>query len=599
MPGRAGIYWRHGRHVLQDKGPIALARLIWRKLQRLLGHYHPGYFDFGYESWRRRHAGDEIAGELTDRPLVSVLLPVYNTAADHLNAAIDSVAAQTYENWQLCIVNDASTAAHVQGLLEHAADGDARIRLRHLAENRGIAGASAAALGLAEGEWVALLDHDDCLAPSALKEMLLVAAGQPDADLLYSDEDKLDGTRHCAPFFKPDWSPELLACQNYLGHLLLVRRKLVEEAGGFHPGYDGAQDYDLVLRATRLARKVVHVPRILYHWRQIPGSTSLLFGEKDYAWESGRRALDSALVRDFPGARAEKGSVPGTYRPIRPVHGNPVVSVIIPFRDRADLLDRCLGALLDHGGWPDLEIIGVDNQSIDSATRECKTKWADLDSRVRFIAYDEAFNFAAICNHGVGSASGDYLLFLNNDVEISIDGSVHELLQYASQPAIGAVGGRLTYPDGSIQHAGIVVGIGGSAGHAFKGFPGDLPGYFARLQVASNVSAVTAAMLMVDRRKFDEVGGFDADRFAIALNDVDFCLELMRAGYRNVISPWAGGVHHESASRGSDLDRAGRRRLSSETRRFREKWQAFLGAGDPCYHPALSLESEDYRIALS
>ena len=337
---------------------------------------------------------------------------------------------------------------------------------------------------------------------------------------------------------------------------------------------------------------------MLYHWRQIAGSTSLLFTEKDYAWEAGRKALEEALGRDLAESRAEKGQLPGTYRPVYPVIGEPLVSVVIPFRDRPDLLDQCLRALLDLGGWQRLEVIGVDNQSHDQATRECMAKWMETDRRIRFVGYDAPFNFAAICNYGAESARGDYLLFLNNDVVINQDGSVRELLQYACQPGIGAVGGRLTYPDGRIQHAGIVVGIEGSAGHAFKGFSAQLPGYFGRLHVASNVSAVTAAMLMLDRGRFEAAGGFDAESFAIALNDVDLCLELLRLGYRNVITPWASGVHHESASRGSDLDAANRQRLTSETRRFRSKWREFLASGDPFYHPALTLESEDYRIAL-
>jgi GT2 family glycosyltransferase len=294
-----------------------------------------------------------------------------------------------------------------------------------------------------------------------------------------------------------------------------------------------------------------------------------------------------------------RGILPGTYRPNYPVHGEPLISVIVPFRDRAELLDSCLKALFDHAGWQHLEVIGIDNQSREATTRERLAAWSEMDSRVRFISHDEAFNFAAICNRGARCARGEYLLFLNNDVEIHGDGTVRELLQYARLPGIGAVGGRLTYPDGTIQHAGIVVGIGGSAGHAFKGFPQDLPGYFGRLQVASNVSAVTAAMMMVERKKFLGAGGFDAEHFAVALNDVDFCLRLMQRGLRNVVTPWASGVHHESASRGSDASAEKRGRLAQESDHFREKWRAFLEAGDPLYHPALTLDSEDYRIGLS
>ncbi len=599
MPGRTGIFWRHALDVLKRQGPGALARQVLGKLRRLAGRYSPGEYDFGYDRWRALHGAETGPGEVAGEPLVSILLPVYDTDETLLRDAVESIRAQTWGHWELCIVDDASPSSRIRPLLTELQASDPRIRVRHLPDNVGIGAASAAALEMAGGEWIALLDHDDRLAPQALREMLLTASAHPDADLLYSDEDKLAGAKYHSPFFKPDWSPELLDCQNYLGHLLLIRRSLVDAAGGFRPGFDGAQDYDLVLRATRLAREVRHVPRVLYHWRQLPGSTALLFGEKDYAWEAGRRALEGCLKDACPGARAEKGVLPGTYRPVYPVSGEPLVSVILPFRDKPELLDRCLTALFANGGWENLEVVGVNNQSANPATRERMDLWRNRDARIRFVDHDEPFNFAAVCNHGAAEARGDYLLFLNNDVEIQAKGSVEALLRYAARPEIGAVGGRLGYPDGTIQHAGIVVGIGGSAGHPFKGFPADVPGYFCRLQVASNVSAVTAAMLMVARDKFNDAGGFDADRFAIALNDVDFCLTLGNAGYRNVVIPWATGVHFESATRGSDLDAENRQRLAAETTRFREKWATFLEAGDPFYHPALTLESEDYRIAQS
>lgn len=589
------MYWRHGLKTLRAHGPAALARLILGKLRRATGGYQPGRYDFGYRQWLAAHPETPGTGDPEPGTLVSVLMPVYNVDRDFLVEAAGSVIGQTWPHWQLCIVNDASTADHIRPCLDDLAAQDARIEVVHLDSNRGIAGASQRALEMARGEWIALLDHDDVLAPHALREMLLVARSA-DADFVYSDEDKLEEGQRTEPFFKPDWSPELLRCQNYLAHLLLIRRELVLACGGFRPGFDGAQDYDLVLRTAFNARRVAHVPMVLYHWRKIAGSTSREFSDKDYAWEAGRKALQAALDLSHPGATAELGDLPGTYRPGYPVTGNPRVSIILPFRDRADLLDRCLETLFGHAGWRNLEVVGVNNGSAEAETLATMARWQAQHPSVRFIDYPGAFNYSAICNAGVAASGGDYIVLLNNDIEIRSHHWIPRLLAYAQQGGIGAVGGMLSYPDGRLQHAGIVIGIGGSAGHAFRFFPAGHPGYYGRLRLTSNVSAVTGALLMVAKDRYLEVGGLDETDFAVAMNDVDFCLRLREAGYRNVVTADVSAVHHESVSRGADNGGANQDRFSAEVAALGRRWPGYFEQGDPCYNPNLTLASEDYRL---
>ena len=596
------IYWRHAKTVLRKQGAVALIKLIKRRLFRLSGNYTQGYYDFGYQTWRHQHI---TQGRHTPpgkaMPTVSIVVPVYNVGEKWLKATLRSVVDQTYPHWQLCLVNDNATLAHIRPMLDRCANNDSRILVHHNTKNLGIAESSNIGLKMATGEFIALLDHDDVLSPDALSVFNHWLDRFPDAGLFYSDEDKVNTLgQFSQPFFKPDFSPELLYSQNYIGHLVIIATSLIRDIGGFRPGFDGAQDYDLLLRATHAASQVVHIPQVLYHWRQIPGSTAMHFGEKDYAWDAGKRALED-FYRERNGhsgvqAIIHKGDVPGTYVNQLPVDSASAVSILIPFRDQPALLHQCLQSILANNDWNNLEILGIDNQSVDPEIPRLKAQWRETDPRIRFIDYDQDFNFSAICNAGVEQTKGDYLVLLNNDVEITATRWIETLLQYASQAEIGAVGGLLRYPDQSIQHAGIVLGIGGSAGHPFKTFASDQIGYFGRLKVTSNVSAVTGALMMVKKSRYLEVSGFDEDNFAIAFNDVDFCLKLQELNYRNVITPSCHGIHHESASRGYERTPTQRRRFETEERRFVKKWRNVITQGDPFYNPNLTVDSEDYTL---
>jgi GT2 family glycosyltransferase len=597
MPRSFAVYWRQALSVARSRGFHTLIRLIARRMRRLTGRYHPGFYDFEYAKWRNNRPVLSNPEDGVFGPHFSIIVPVYDVEKKWLTATIDSVRAQHYQDWQLCLINDGSTKTHIKLTLDHYAASDTRIITHHHRENLGIAQSSNTGLSIADGEYIILLDHDDLLEPDALSVLALTIANHADADLIYSDEDKIDSEDIFShPFFKPGYSPALLLSQNYFGHLVACSRELLQDIGGFRTGFDGAQDYDLVLRGSRAAKRIVHIPQVLYHWRQIVGSTAFFYGEKDYAWSAGQRALQDHLNNYYPGSKAEKGHLPGTYRVDYKIDDRPAVSVIIPFRDQPELLDRCLSALFTQTDWRPLEVIGIDNQSGQQGVDQVKQKWSASQPGLRFIDYPHAFNFSSICNFGVETASGDYIVLLNNDVEIISPDWVESMLGLAQDSNAGAIGAILRYPDRSIQHAGIVTGIGGYAGHPFKGFEHNQIGYFGRLEVDSNVSAVTAALLMVSRQKYLKVGGLDEDNFGIALNDVDFCLKLMQSGYQNVVTAKCQAIHHESASRGYDNDPSRRARHNKEIEYFQQKWASVLEQGDPYYNPNLSLESEDYTL---
>ncbi len=597
MSRSIGVYWRHGKTVLREQGIRALLGLIFRRWQRITGRYHPGFYDFKYLHWRKRLPASHTETHLPVQPRFSIVVPIYNVDKRWLDATIDSVCSQSYEHWQLCLINDGSTQRHIKSTLDRHAESDSRIIVRHHSTNKGIAASSSLGLSISDGEYIIFLDHDDLLASDALWYLVSTINDHPDADLIYSDEDKVDAQgNYSQPFFKPDFSPELLLSQNYFGHLVAYRHNLIQTIDGFRNGYDGAQDYDLVLRATNAAKHIVHIPKVLYHWRQIPGSTAMVYGEKDYAWTAGQEALQNHLNDSHAGAEAKKGSLPGTYRIDYPLVNSPSVSVVVPFRDKPELLDRCLTALYEQTDWRSLEVIAIDNRSQEPAIDRIKQHWTSKGVGARFAEYEQAFNFSAICNFGVNMARGDYVVLLNNDVEIVSARWIESLLGLAQQEKVGAVGAILRYPDNRVQHAGIVTGIGGHAGHPFKGFDENQIGYFGRLEIDSNVSAVTGALMMVSKQKYLAVGGLDQDRFSVALNDVDFCLKLMKAGYRNVVTAKCQAIHHESASRGSDIDPSRRARYLEEVETFKQVWATELEQGDPYYNPNLTLDSEDYTL---
>ncbi|HTK73628.1 MAG TPA: glycosyltransferase [Gemmataceae bacterium] len=528
------------------------------------------------------------------RPTISIVVPVYNTPTRFLDEMIRSVQSQTYSGWELCIADGHSTAEGIRPMLEQYAASDPRIRVTFLTENRGIAGNTNAALELATGEFVALLDHDDTLAPFALHKVVRTINERPDADVIYSDEDKLDEVgRRVDPCFKPDWSPDTLRGHNYVCHLFVLRRELMTRLGGVRPGFDGAQDYDLVLRASEHAKAIVHIPQVLYHWRMHPQSTAANTDSKRYIIDAGRRALAEHLDRMRTPASVVEGALPGTYRVIYHLPKQPLVSILIPNRDSVQMLGRCLDSIASSS-YANYEVIVLENFSEQPETL-AYYRQIGRRSNVRIVPWTKPFNYAAINNFGAAHARGEVLLFLNNDVEAINPDWLETLVKHALRPEVGAVGAKLLYADGTIQHAGIVVGMGGIAGHVHRQFPRDADGYMQRLRLTHNCAAVTGACLMTRRAVFEQVGGFD-EAFVLAFNDVDLCLQIQSAGYRVLWTPEAELYHLESKTRGYEDTTEKLARFSREYRLFVAKWERHLRGGDPYYNPNFRLDRADYAL---
>lgn len=545
----------------------------------------------------RRRRIEEALAAMKARPLMSIVIPVYNVEPAFLNAAVNSVRGQIYPDWELCVVDDASTRADTVKALDEL--DDERIRMARLGENLDIAGATDHGISMTRGDYVLFLDHDDQLAADALAEVALEIE-RSGADFIYTDEDYIDaGGRRGNPHFKPDFSPDLLLSHNYITHLVAVKRDLLERIGGLRSDFDGAQDYDFVLRATEQAQRIGHIPRVLYHWRMSETSTSVNAGSKPRALERGRLALNEALTRrGREGVAVVDPVAPHFYRVRYTLRTRPRISILIPFRDQPDLLHCAVGDILELSTYDNYEILGIDNGSDQEATRDAIRDLAAMDDRVRFIDYDRPFSFSAVMNHGAAASAGEHLVFLNNDVRVITAEWLEAMLEHSQRDDVGAVGGKLYYPDGRVQHAGIIVGIGGYAGHAHKGFAGDHQGYFNRLRVIQNVSAVTGAFMMIGRVKFDAVGGFDEDNFAVACNDVDLCLRLRAHGLWNIFTPYAEGFHIESASRGYEDSPEKRQRFAGESARFAERHHDILERGDPFYNPNLTVEAEDFSVRV-
>lgn len=580
---------------------------------QLLGQTHALPVRGTYEHWVRAFDTPDPAtldalrvraAALRDAPLISVLMPVFNPAERWLDRAIASVRAQVYPHWELCIADDASTFPHVRAVLERHAREEPRIKLCFRSENGHISAASNSALALATGAYCALLDHDDELAPHALACVAETLQAHPDTELVYSDEDKIDETGlRFDPYFKPDWNPELILGQNFVCHLAVLRTARLRSLGGFRLGYEGSQDWDLILRAsTGLDRRSIHhIPRVLYHWRAIPGSTALQLGEKaDYPVQAARQALIDHLART--GVAAELLPVTGGHWRIKRTLAapHPKVSIMIPTRNGELLVRRCIDSLRTKSTYPNYEILLIDNRSDDPAAL---AYFAALQEQgVRVIHHDVPFNFSAINNHAAAAASGEILAFLNNDLELISSDWLEELVSHAVRPEVGCVGALLYYPDNTVQHAGAILGIAGPAGkdgvagHAFKTFPRGAEGQRNRLRLVQNYSAVTAACLVIRKAIFQEVGGFNERDLAVAFNDIDFCLRVRAAGYRNLWTPFAEFYHHESASRGFEDTPEKIARFNQEVTYMRRTWGPLLDA-DPAYNPNLTFETEDFGLA--
>lgn len=533
-------------------------------------------------------------------PTFSIVLPVYNTSEHWLVKAIESVVAQVYPNWELCIADDASPAPHVRRILDRYARSDARIKVVHREVNGHISANSNSAAELATGEWLALLDHDDELHPMALLEFASAIAAHPDWRVVFSDEDKIDGEgRRYDPYMKSDWNYDLFLSHNCVSHLGAYRTDLFCEVGGFRLGMEGSQDWDLALRAVERIRpdQIGHVPKVLYHWRAIKGSTALAPQEKDYAHDAGLRAINEHLDRLGQGAWVE--GIPGlrgNYRVRYPVPDPaPLVSIIVPTRDRVGLLRACIDSVLALTTYSRFEILVVDNQSSDPETLAYFDQLRST-GRARVIQHDEPFNYARINNAAVRAARGDVLCFLNNDITVVSPGWLEEMVGHACRKGVGAVGAMLYYPNDTIQHAGVAVGVHGVAAHVYSGHGRGYPGHMGRARLTQTLSAVTAACMVVHKERFEAVDGFDPT-LGVAFNDVDLCLRLDEQGWRNVWTPFAELYHHESASRGLEDSPEKMVRFRGEIDHMVRRWGERLRS-DPYYSPSFTLDEEPCQLAF-
>ena len=515
------------------------------------------------------------------RPRFSVLVPVYKPPMWALERCVASVLEQSEGSWELCLCDDASGDPALTDALEAFADLDPRIRVTSSPVNGGISAATNGALALAGGDFVVFLDNDDELAPHALAVMSEAIDADPQADVLFSDEDKTNELGELfEPAFKPDYAPDTLLSSAYMCHLLVIRRSLVEEVGGLRSAFDGSQDYDLMLRTTERARSVVHVPDVLYHWRMIAGSAAGDTSAKPWAYEAGHRALQDAMDRRGEDALVDANTVvPGLYHVRRRVTGDPLVSLIVPFKDEPALLTQCVQSVCESPGYDRFEIVLVDNGSV---LPETKTLLDRLSEHPRVLLLEEPgpFNWSAINNDAAAASNGDLLLFMNNDVEATSRGWLLPMVEHAQRADVGAVGARLLYPNRTIQHAGVVVGMSDAAAHVLQDLPEDYPGYLTWAFMTRNCSAVTGACLMTSRALFEQLGGFAAD-LPVAFNDIDYCLRLRAEGRLVVYTPLAELVHHESRTRGHTDD-------AVELPRFLSRWAGTIAAGDPYHNPNLS-----------
>lgn len=555
-----------------------------------------------YKEWIRRYdtLDDKARRRIRSRakglswsPKFSLIMPVYDPPLEFLDEAIRSVRNQLYPHWELCIADDASKNEAVRDLLKKHAAEDQRIRLVLRQQNGHISLASNSALEMAKGDFIAMLDHDDLLPEHALYMFAEELNTNPELDFIYSDQDKIDTNgRRYDPYFKPDFNPDLLRSQNFVDHLAVFRTTLARNLGGWRSEFDGSQDYDFVLRFTeRLPfTKIAHIPHVLYHWRAVPGSLAIDAGAKNYAAMRSRMALaehlqrmgiDAEVTSDYPQL--------SIHRVVYPLLAEPLVSIIIPTKDGVDLLRKCMDGIFHKTNYKNFEIIIVNNRS---EKPETLAYFEELlrDERVRVIDYDHRFNYSRINNIAVKEANGSILALLNNDIEVISSDWLREMVSHAVRPEIGAVGARLFYPDDTVQHGGVLLGYRGRAGHLYRYAPRHWMGYWARAVLIQNVTAVTAACLVLRTDVYESVGGFDEENFTVTFNDVDLCLRIHEKGYRNLYTPYAELYHHESKTRGLMA-------FQSEEDYFSERWKRYI-QNDTAYNPNLSLETEDFSLAF-
>lgn len=560
----------------------------------------------GYEEWFKKNYPSKGILEqqrqykFSYTPVISIVVPLYKTPEKYLVEMIESVRKQSYPNWELCLSDGSGSGSPIQSILKKYEKKDGRIKVAYHSKALNISENTNAALKISTGEYIAFADHDDLLAPNALFECVSILNQRPETEIIYTDEDKVDmaGKHHFLPHFKSDFNIDMLRNMNYICHLFVVKRELYQKVGMLNSEFDGAQDYDFVLRCVEKTDRIIHIPQILYHWRTHKSSTSENPESKQYAFTAGKKAIQAHCDRLGLAATVEEGRYKGVYRVKYELTAEPLVSIIIPNKDHIEDLDKCLQSFEERSTYKNIEYIIVENNSQEKRTFSYYKDLEKRNPKAKVVFWDgKGFNYPAINMYGVEHSAGEYLLFLNNDTEIVNNDCVEELLGYCQRKEVGAVGARLYYEDGTIQHAGVIVGLGGVAGHAFVGLPHEASGYFHRIIVAQDYSAVTAACVLVKRKVFEEVGGFD-EGYAVAFNDVDLCLKIREAGYLVVYNPYAELMHYESKSRGYEDTAEKVERFNSEIKLFQKKWKHFLEKGDPYYNPNLTLDKQDFSLSV-
>ena len=580
----------------QDEGRIFNGNLVAKQVECNSSSYQEW---IGKNEQVRYVEVEKNISKFKRKPLISVIVPVYNPAKDFLIECIESVIGQSYSNWELCLADDCSSKSYVKEVLEHYQALDHRVKVKYRSVNGHISEASNSALEIATGEWVALLDHDDLLHEHALFHVVSKINNTPDCELIYSDEDKIDanGERR-EPHFKSGWNLDLLYSQNYVSHLGVYKTHIAREIGGFRRGYEGSQDYDFLLRYSRRIShsNVVHIPRVLYHWRAVEGSTALSSGEKSYTTEAGIRALEDHFSELGVKVGIQAGRVDNTYKVNWPIEESPLVTLIIPTYNAHNITKRAIDSILAKTTYKNYEILLVDNNS-DDAESLTYFEEAAQHEKVDVLRYPYPFNYSAINNFAAKYARGTIVGLINNDVEVISPGWLSEMVSHAARSDVGCVGAMLYYPNDTVQHAGVILGLGGIACHSHKHASRNDLGYFGRLTVVQSFSAVTAACLLVRKSVFDEVGGLNEKDLTVAYNDVDFCLRVQSLGYRNVWTPYAELYHHESVSRGVEDNPEKIARFNSESSYMQYVWDDIIQQ-DPYYSPNLSKSKTDFSIAV-
>lgn len=595
--GKAEKYRRKALNYMRANGMKALFVKAARKLAERTNR------PVDYAEWLPKHLPTE--GELQKQrkkefpyaPKISIVVPLYKTKEEYLKQLVDSVKAQTYTNWELCLSDGSGKNSPIADLLEKITKEDCRIKVIRHEESLKIAENTNAAISIAEGDFIAFADHDDVLCAHALYECVQALNEHPETEVLYSDEDKMSikGNKFFMPHFKPDFNLDLLCTVNYICHLFVVTKELLGKVGLLRPEFDGAQDYDFIFRCVEATDHIYHIPKILYHWRSHEDSTAENPESKMYAFDAGQRAIEAHFQRIGVKAEVYKGEYLGLYRTRYIRDYDPLISIIIPNKDHIDDLERCISSIEQKSTYANYEYIIVENNSTEEKTFAYYKELEKRNPKVRVVYWDGVFNYSEINNFGISYAKGEYLLLLNNDTEIINADWMEELLGYCMRPDVGIVGARLYYEDDTVQHAGVVLGFGGIAGHCFVQQPRGNTGYCHRIICAQNYSAVTAACMMVKKEAFDKVGGLSPD-LAVAFNDIDFCLKVRDAGYLVVYNPYVELYHYESKSRGLEDTPEKRERFAKEIATLESHWPEIFAKPDPYYNPNLTLKSQDFSL---